>query len=157
MVWPSGLHGQKNFLVATPLGDHRKRRHGQLLGVGESEGDLFDNFEKIEHFTSSGSARKGGAGDDKSSGAGARKSGGGVFGGNSGGQDLLGDLWIFHLQSQLWTEYQETPGSPWPQPRSAATGTDVRMACDSTELIDTIKLMMRENKQEPSAVMRLAP
>jgi hypothetical protein len=48
-----------------------------------------------------------------------------VFGGNSGGQDLLGDLWIFHLQSQLWTEYQETPGSPWPQPRSAATGTDV--------------------------------
>lgn len=47
-----------------------------------------------------------------------------VFGGNSGEQDLLGDLWVFQLQTQLWTEYQAHPnecvpqrsGPPWPSP-----------------------------------------
>ncbi len=48
-----------------------------------------------------------------------------VFGGNSGEEDLLSDLWVFHLKMQLWTAYQETSGSPWPTPRSGATGTDV--------------------------------
>ena len=48
-----------------------------------------------------------------------------VFGGNSGGTDLLGDLWIFHLKMQLWTEYQQTSSSPWPTPRSGISATDV--------------------------------
>lgn len=48
-----------------------------------------------------------------------------VFAGNSGEQDLLNDLWVFHLKTQLWRAYRETSGSPWPQPRSGASSTDV--------------------------------
>ena len=49
-----------------------------------------------------------------------------VFGGNSGEQDLLNDLWVFHLRNQLWTSFEPaTAEDVWPSPRSAATGTDV--------------------------------
>ena len=49
-----------------------------------------------------------------------------VFGGNSGQEDLLGDLWVFNMRTQLWKQHLPPQlNTSWPMPRASAAAADV--------------------------------
>lgn len=48
-----------------------------------------------------------------------------VFAGNSGGSDLLNDLWSFNLDALLWEVHFRPTGADWPGPRSGAKGASI--------------------------------